>query len=223
MATTIRSRQLHLHFNHLCRLRRLCHILIALKKTPAARRDLHDGLTRALGKLQQYTQKMTPSTNMVIFYKQLTYLQLATIIDWFVNDEDDDLSSILGTDFDVAYNELIELNTVRDDDDAALDIKAAMKRVAHIFTGIYYTTSSLQQQTLLRRGDVCPSCVNDLNHYGIGRKHNLCNNDPDSDPELPSMSFVNVMHENICVHLISNEEITPFVFLLKHMDDDTTA
>lgn len=212
----LRSSKLHLHFNDLCRKRKLCYVLIALKNTPKARLDLKDELTISLANLQHYIKHFTPSTNQVLFYKQLMYIQLYNTIRWFL-DENSTVSDILGVDFDEVFEEMCNLLKV---DDGDCDLKELMIRIANIYTAIYYTNSSLQNTSI---ANDCPCCIIDINHYGIGRKHNLCGNSIESDPELPSMSFINLIAPNdVCAHMISHEEINPLILLLKYVDDNTS-
>ena len=212
----LRSSKLQNHFNDLCKKRKLCYVLIALKNTPEARIDLKDNLTLCLRKLKYFLDNFTPASNWMLFQKQLTYIQLYNTIQWFL-DDDSTISDILGVDFRKVFDTIVNLLKLEN-----IDLKEEMFQVANIYTGVYYTDSSFQNTSIAEEEEDCPSCIIDINHYGMGRKYNLCGNTPESDPELPSMSFINsITPNNICSHMISHEEINPLIFLLKHIDNES--
>ena len=213
----LRSSKLQLHFNKLCRNRKLCYVLIALKKTPKARSELKDELTMWLGKLKHFVEKFTPSTNLVLFHNQLTYIQLYNTINWFL-DDNSTVQDILGVNFNDVFDEMCNLLKVDDDNNNIGDLKDLMINIASFYTGIYYTDSSLKNASSLVND--CPCCVLDVNLYGTGRKHNICGNSPESDPELPSMTFIHkISPYDACAHMISHEEINRLIKLLKYLDD----
>ena len=198
----------------LCKKRKLCYVLIALKTYPEARSDLKDQLTKELKKLKHYMEYFTPSTNYILYHKQLVYIQLYNTIEWFL-DDNSTVRDILGVDYNKVF--VTMCNLLKDNDNR--DMKTTMFDIANFYTGLYYTSNSFINRW--PETQHCPSCTIDINHYGPGRKHNLCDNDRESDPELPSMSFINVTSptENVCAHMISHEEINPMVILLKYIDD----
>lgn len=211
--STLRSAKLHMHYNELCRYRKLCYVLIALKNSPQAREDLRDQLTEEMAKLEYYVDNFTPASNQVLFNKQLVYIQLFNTIRWFLDDSTT-VSDILGVNFEEVYDLIHTLLKV---DYNNRNFKELTIKVANIYTGIYYTTSSLENAST----NDCESCTIDINHYGMGRKYNLCMNNSESDPELPSQSFTHLISpNNVCAHLISHEEIHPLVLLLKFIDDN---
>ena len=210
----LRSSKLQLHYMDLCKKRKLCYVLIALKSYPQARLDQAGKLTVELEKLKYFMKHFTPSTNKILYHKQLVYIQLYNTIEWFLDDNRTE-GHILGTDFNHVFHTLCDLLK----DDPYRDLKQMMIDIANHYTGIYYTSNSLENRSADTHN--CPSCTIDVTHYGTGRKHNLCDNDRASDPELPSMSFINLVSpdDNICAHMISHEEINSIVLLLKYIDD----